>query len=46
MIDSRAQDIDTHAVRDFNDYLRDDPRVDLIMLPIGDGITICYKKSY
>lgn len=32
------------AIRDFNDHARADTRVDLVMLPIGDGLTLAYRK--
>jgi caffeoyl-CoA O-methyltransferase len=32
------------AVRDFNDHAAADPRVDLIMVPIGDGLTLARRK--
>jgi caffeoyl-CoA O-methyltransferase len=33
------------AVRDFNDHAAADPRVDLVMVPIGDGLTLARKKD-
>jgi caffeoyl-CoA O-methyltransferase len=32
------------AVRDFNDHAAADPRVDLVMIPIGDGLTLARRK--
>ena len=32
------------AIRAFNAQLRDDPRVDLSLLPIGDGLTLARKR--
>jgi caffeoyl-CoA O-methyltransferase len=32
------------AIRDFNDHALADGRVDLVMLPIGDGLTLARKK--
>ena len=32
------------AVRDFNDHAAADDRVDVIMLPLGDGLTLARKK--
>jgi len=32
------------AVRDFNDHAAADDRVDLVMIPIGDGLTLARKK--
>ncbi|GAA1041344.1 hypothetical protein GCM10009557_64860 [Virgisporangium ochraceum] len=31
---------DDHAIVDFNELVRADPRVDSIMLSVGDGITV------
>ena len=38
--DSKRQDADTKALRALNRKLRDDERVDLSLLPIGDGLTL------
>ena len=35
---------DTVAIRDFNETLRDDARVDLSLVPIGDGLTLARKR--
>ena len=35
---------DTVAIRDFNEKLRDDARVDLSLVPIGDGLTLARKR--
>ena len=32
------------AIRDFNDHAAADDRVDLVMVPIGDGLTVARKK--
>jgi len=32
------------AIRDFNDHAAADERVDLVMIPIGDGLTLARKK--
>lgn len=34
----------THAARKFNDYVRTDNRVDLAMVPVGDGMTFGVKR--
>jgi O-methyltransferase len=44
VLDSRENDIDTVAIRSFNAMLRADPRVQVTMLPIGDGLTLAYKQ--
>ena len=33
------------AVRDFNDHAAADDRVEVVMVPIGDGLTVARKKS-
>lgn len=35
---------DTRAIQALNRALRDDPRVELSLLPLGDGLTICRKR--
>jgi O-methyltransferase len=34
----------TLALRRFNDHVHKDERVDLAMLPIGDGVTLALKR--
>jgi caffeoyl-CoA O-methyltransferase len=40
-----ANDDNTKAIRAFNDMVAADDRVEAVMLPIADGLTICRKKS-
>lgn len=40
-----SEDADTAALIAFNDKVRDDPRVDAVMLPIRDGITMILPTS-
>lgn len=42
--DPTVQDADTAALRSFNAMLRDDPRVTLAMVPIGDGLSMALKR--
>lgn len=35
---------DTRAIQTLNRALRDDARVDLSLLPLGDGLTLCRKR--
>jgi predicted O-methyltransferase YrrM len=44
VIDSRKQDVDTKAIRAFNARLKRDKRVEIAMLPIGDGLTLARKR--
>ena len=44
VIDTRENDIDTVAIRAFNAKLRADSRVDICMLPVGDGVTLARVK--
>lgn len=39
-----ARDDDTRALQELNDRLHGDQRVDLAMLPIGDGLTLARKR--
>ncbi len=39
-----AQDADTRAIREFNEKVRDDPRVESVMLPIADGLTLARRR--
>lgn len=45
VIDSSAQDPDTIAIRELNQLLRDDDRVEISLLPMADGITLARKKT-
>lgn len=44
VIDSSDQESSTVALRRFNEALRVDTRVELSMLPLGDGLTVCCKR--
>ena len=39
-----ADDENTRAIRAFNDMVAADARVEVVMLPIADGLTLCRKK--
>ena len=39
-----AADENTVAIRAFNDLVAADPRVEAVMLPIADGLTLCRKR--
>ena len=42
--DPEVADADTVALRHFNEHLHRDARVDLSLVPIGDGLTLARKK--
>jgi len=44
LVDERNQDPDTCALRQFNRALHADQRVDLSLVPIGDGLTLARKR--
>ncbi len=44
VIDPNVNDEDTVAIRAFNRAMRDDDRVDQMLLPIGDGLTLARKR--
>jgi len=43
--DSSVNDKKTESIREFNNYIKNDNRVDTTMISIGDGITLCKKKK-
>src|SRR5580698_4836271 len=44
VIDPDANDADTLAIRALNKKLLGDSRINLSMVPISDGLTLCYKR--
>lgn len=44
VIDRRDQTADTRAIRAFNRKLRLNRRVDISLVPIGDGLTLAFKR--
>jgi len=42
--DPEVDDEDTRAIRNFNLRVVDDPRVELSLVPIGDGLTLLLKR--
>ncbi|GIT60443.1 MAG: hypothetical protein Ct9H300mP20_02700 [Gammaproteobacteria bacterium] len=42
VIDSKRNDEDTKAIRELNDFIRNDKRVSISMVPIGDGLTLAF----
>jgi caffeoyl-CoA O-methyltransferase len=45
VVEPDATDDDTVAIRAFNDQLAADDRVDTVMLPLGDGLTLARKRG-
>ena len=43
--DPADRDADTLAIRAFNDRLLADPRIDLSLVPIGDGLTLAQRRA-
>jgi predicted O-methyltransferase YrrM len=44
--DPSHTDLGTNTIRDLNNIIKNDDRVDISMVPIGDGITLVKKKAY
>lgn len=44
VIDPAKQDEDTNAIREVNNFVFQDERVDMSLVPIGDGLTLARKK--
>jgi caffeoyl-CoA O-methyltransferase len=44
VIQPAEQGDNVRGIRDFNDHARADDRVELVMLPVGDGLTLARKK--
>jgi predicted O-methyltransferase YrrM len=44
IFDRRDQTVDTRAIRAFNKKLRRDRRVEIALVPIGDGVTLALKR--
>lgn len=45
VINPAKDDADTVTIRAFNTWVRDDERVDLSLVPIGDGLTLAMKRA-
>ncbi|RXG70728.1 O-methyltransferase MdmC [Armadillidium vulgare] len=45
VIDTECNSEAVISVRNLNDKLKDDERIDLSFLSVGDGLTLCFKKK-
>jgi len=43
MMDAANQDAETIGIREFNDHILGDPRIETVMLHVGDGLTLIRK---
>jgi caffeoyl-CoA O-methyltransferase len=43
VVDSASTEESVRGIRAFNDHALADPRVELVLLPIGDGLTMARK---
>ena len=43
VIDNNKQDRLTVCIREFNSYVNNDKRVENLIIPLGDGLTVCRK---
>lgn len=44
VLEVNPESADTRAIQALNQALKDDARVDLSLLPLGDGLTLCRKR--
>lgn len=44
VLEASPESADTRAIQALNLALRDDPRIDLSLLPLGDGLSLCRKR--
>ena len=41
--DENNNDSLTNTIRDFNNYVKNDKKAEQVIIPIGDGLTVCRK---
>ena len=44
VLDDKADDDNTKAIKAFNEFVASDDRVDVVMLPLADGLTLARKR--
>jgi predicted O-methyltransferase YrrM len=44
VLEALPESADTRAIQTLNRRLKNDPRLDLSLLPLGDGLTLCRKR--
>ncbi|MGQ0845189.1 MAG: O-methyltransferase [Sporichthyaceae bacterium] len=44
LADPANREVDTIALREFNDYVRTDARVEAVLVPIADGLTLARRR--
>ena len=44
VVDSANSHKATVALREFNDFLAEDDRISFVIVPIGDGMSLCIKN--
>ena len=43
VVDNNKQDKLTVSIREFNSYVNENKRVENLIIPLGDGLTVCRK---
>ena len=43
VVDEKTQDKLTTIIREFNSYVNKDERTENLIIPVGDGLTVCRK---
>ena len=43
VVDTKKQDKLTTIIREFNSYINKDKRTENLIIPVGDGLTVCRK---